>query len=286
MISKPEKPKKGFKSAMVQLIVTIAVFYVVLLAGMYLMQRNFLYHPDNFTPTPAQSGVPDMKQIQFQTEDGLTLFSWVQPPAHSDKPWVVLFHGNAGTLGSRGYKAKAFLEAGYGVMLVEYRGYSGNLGKPTETGLMADARAALAYVAGLGGTGQTLVLYGESLGTGVATAMAAELAALGTPAAAVILEAPFTSTADVGSIHYPFLPVQFLMKDRYDSLARIQDIGAPLFVVHGDCDWTVPQKLGRKLFGAGLEPKTAVWVEGAGHNELFTPDVLKAMVEFLAQHQM
>ena len=266
---------------MVQFFATIAVFYVVLVAVMYLAQRRFLYHPDNFTLSPAQSGVADMVKVNIKTRDGLTLFAWAQPPADKDKPWVALFHGNAGTLGSRGSKANAFLQAGYGVLLVEYRGFSGNPGQPTEAGLLMDARAALAYLADQGALGQSLVLYGESLGTAVAVAMAAEAAGQGKPVAAVILEAPFTSTVDVGQSHYPFLPVRFLLKDRYDSLALIQDIQAPLFLVHGDQDWTVPQSSGRKLFEAALEPKTAMWIEGAGHNDLFVPNVYKAMFSFI-----
>ncbi|PCI38766.1 MAG: alpha/beta hydrolase [Rhodospirillaceae bacterium] len=274
----------GVPKIMVQFFTTLAVFYCVLVAGMYFMQRNFLYHPDNFTPSPAESGVGHMAEISITTEDGLNLLAWAKPPSIEGQPWVVLFHGNAGTLGSRGYKAKAFLDAGFGVLLAEYRGFSGNPGTPTEPGLMMDARAALAYVANLGGSGQNLVLYGESLGTGVATAMAVEAAGHGKPVRTVILEAPFTSTVDVGAGHYPFLPVSLLMKDRFDSLSRIKDIGAPLFIVHGDQDWTVPQKLGRKLFDAAVEPKIAKWVEGAGHNDLFTPKNSTQMIEFIRRH--
>lgn len=274
----------GVPKIMVQFFTTIVVFYCVLVAGMYLLQRNFLYHPDNFTPSPAESGVPDMTQIQITTEDGLDLFAWAQPPSMEGQPWVVLFHGNAGTLGSRGYKAKVFLDAGFGVLLAEYRGYSGNPGTPTESGLLMDARAALAYLANLGGAGQNLVLYGESLGTGVATAMAVEAAGHGKPVRTVILEAPFTSTVDVGAGHYPFLPVSLLMKDRFDSLSKIKDLQAPLFIIHGDQDWTVPQKLGRKLFEAAMEPKVAKWVEGARHNDLFTPESSTQMIEFIGQY--
>ncbi|PHS76859.1 MAG: alpha/beta hydrolase [Rhodospirillaceae bacterium] len=274
---------KGVPKIMVQFFTTIVVFYCVLVVGMYLLQRNFLYHPDNFTPSPAESGVPDMAEIQITTEDGLNLLAWAQAPSIEGQPWVALFHGNAGTLGSRGHKAKVFLDAGFGVLLAEYRGFSGNPGAPTEAGLMMDARAALAYLANLGGSGQNLVLYGESLGTGVATAMAVEAAGHGKPVRTVILEAPFTSTVDVGAGHYPFLPVSLLMKDRFDSLSRIKDISAPLFLVHGDQDWTVPQKLGRKLFAAANEPKVAKWMEGAGHNDLFTPENTNAMIEFIGQ---
>jgi len=170
-------------------------------------------------------------------------------------------------------------------MLAEYRGYGGNPGNPTEDGLMSDARAALAYLGGQGVSGQNLVLYGESLGTGMAVAMAAEAAVLGAPVAAVVLEAPYTTIPDVAGAHYPFLPVRLLMKDHYDSLSRIARVNAPVFVTHGSEDWTVPQSLGRKLFGAAVQPKEAVWVDGAAHNDLFGPRVFQAILEFLDAHR-
>lgn len=271
----------GVQKIMVQFFITVAVFYGVLVAGMYFMQRNFLYHPENFTPSPAESGVAEMAEIQITTEDGLNLLAWAKPPTDENKPWIALFHGNAGTLGSRGYKAKAFMDAGFGVLLVEYRGFSGNPGTPTEAGLMMDARAALAYLARLGGSGDNLVLYGESLGTGVAVAIGVEAAGHGKPVRTVILEAPFTSTVEVGAKHYPFLPVSLLMKDRFDSLSRIKDLNAPLFVIHGDQDWTVPQSLGRKLYAAANDPKVAKWIEGAGHSDLFTPENATDMIAFI-----
>lgn len=272
---------------MLQVFITAAVFYIALVVLMYVLQRNFLYYPENFTPTPAQSYVPEMEEVRFTTEDGLELFAWVAPPSLDakpsldSKPWVVLFHGNAGSVGSRGFKARVFLDAGYGVMLAEYRGYGGNPGTPSEAGLMSDARAALAYLAGHGGAGQSLVLYGESLGTGMAVAMAAEAAERGNPVAAVVLEAPYTTIPDVAAAHYPFLPVRLLMKDHYDNLSRIARVNAPVFVIHGSDDWTVPQSLGRKLYGAAVQPKDALWVDGDAHNDLFGPRVFQAILEFL-----
>jgi len=272
---------------MLQVFITAAVFYIALVVLMYVLQRNFLYYPENFTPTPAQSDVPEMEEVRFTTQDGVELFAWVAPPSldtqpsMDTKPWVVLFHGNAGSVGARGFKARVFLDAGYGVMLAEYRGYGGNPGTPSEAGLMHDARAALAYLAGQGVSGQDLVLYGESLGTGVAVAMAAEAAELGHPVAALVLEAPYTTIPDVAAAHYPFLPVRLLMKDHYDSLSRIALVNAPVFVTHGSEDWTVPQSLGRKLFGAAVQPKDALWVDGDAHNDLFGPRVFQAILEFL-----
>ena len=276
---------------MLQVLVTAAVIYAGVLVVMAVFQRSFLYYPGQAVSSPAQSGVPEMQVVRVTTEDGLALLAWVQPPAsvqkpEAAKPWVVIFHGNAGTLAGRAFKARRFLDAGYGVMLVEYRGYGGNPGSPTETGLFLDGRAALAYLASQGVSGKNLVLYGESLGTGVAVAMAAEAALAGAPVAAVLLEAPFTATVDVAARHYPFLPVRLLMKDRFDSLSRIQDIQAPLFIAHGARDRTVPQDLGRNLFAAAREPKDALWLDGAEHNNLFDHGLGEALLLFLKSHDL
>lgn len=275
---------KGFKTAMINVFVAAGVFYVAVVVLMYVFQRNVLYYPHAPKPTQAESGVPEMKEITFTTADGLDLFAWHAESKDSAKPTVVLFHGNAGSLGGRGFKARVFLDQGYGVMLVEYRGYSDNPGSPTEEGIYADARGAMAYLATQGVHPQSVVLYGESLGTGVATAIAAESAAAGEPVAAVILEAPFTSTVDAGVAHYPFLPVRLLMKDRFDSSSRITYIQSPLFIVHGEDDWTVPFKLGRKLFDQAVEPKEALWIPGAGHNDLFDFGTGPAVLDFLERN--
>lgn len=277
--------KKGIRAAMLQVIVTAAIFYVTVVALMYVLQRNFMYYPSSYVPTRAEAGVADMEEIRFTTADGVELFAWVQDPSQPEKPYVVLFHGNAGTLASRGFKAKVFLEAGYGAMLVEYRGYAHNPGDPTEQGLFTDARAALAALAARN-PDSGVVLYGESLGTGVATAMAWELAQAGNPAQALVLEAPFTSTTDVAAKHYPFLPVSWLMKDRYESIKRIAGVKAPVFIAHGAKDWTVPQSLGRKLFDAAVEPKDALWVSAAGHNDLYEHGLGAAVLAFLAARQI
>ncbi|MBF0247582.1 MAG: alpha/beta hydrolase, partial [Alphaproteobacteria bacterium] len=156
--------------------VTVVVCYVAVLALMYVVQRQFIYYPDATPSTPAEAGVAEMAVVRLETADGLALTSWLARPSRTGRVTVVLFHGNAGTLAGRGSKARLFLDAGHGVMLVEYRGYGGNPGHPTEQGLYADARAALDHLDGLGIAGRDVVLYGESLGTGVATAMAAERA--------------------------------------------------------------------------------------------------------------
>lgn len=271
---------------MQQVVIAAVVFYVMLVVLMYVFQRSFQFYPESRLPGRVESGVASMDEVRFTTIDGLELFAWAQPPSVDGKPWVVIFHGNAGTIAGRAHKARLFLDAGYGVMLVEYRGFGGNPGRPTQAGLFADARAALAHLAEQGIAGKQVVLYGESLGTGVAVAMAHEAARAGNPVAAVLLEAPFSSAADVAAGYYPFLPARLLLKDKFDSLSMVQDIAAPLFIAHGDRDLTVPQPLGRKLFAKAVEPKQALWLEGAGHNDLYEHGLGAAALAFLAEYQI
>ena len=163
------------------------------------------------------------------------------------------------------------------LMLVAYRGYSGNAGAPTEQGLYADARAALDWLNAHGVVDSSIVAYGASLGSGVATKMAAERE-LG----AVVLEAPYTSTVDVAALRFPLVPVGWLMKDRFESLARIDAVTEPLLVMHGDRDTVIPQYFGRRLFAAAHAPKEGFWPHGVGHNDLFDHggcDAARAFVE-------
>jgi fermentation-respiration switch protein FrsA (DUF1100 family) len=163
-----------------------------------------------------------------------------------------------------------------GALLLSYRGYSGNPGSPTEEGLYADARAALDWLQARGVAGSSIVLYGISLGSGVATKMAAERE-LG----AVVLEAPYTSTVDVAALRFPIVPVAWLMEDRFESLARIAAVDEPLLVMHGDRDFVIPQHLGRRLFAAAKEPKEGFWPAGVGHNDIFANGGFDAALDFI-----
>lgn len=188
------------------------------------------------------------------------------------------FHGNAGSIAGRGGHVQPWLEAGYGALLLSYRGYGGSEGRPTEDRLYADARAAIAYVLAQGVAPDRLVLYGESLGTGVAVKMAVEH-----DVAAVVLEAPFTSAVDVGAEAYWILPVRWMMKDRYESIKRISEIDAPLLIIHGEADRTIPISHGRELLAAAREPKRGIFIAGAGHNDLRTFGAGNMILEFLAE---
>ena len=151
-----------------------------------------------------------------------------------------------------------------GVFLLAYRGYSGSDGSPSEEGLYTDARTALDWLNAHGVADRQIVLYGESLGTGIATKMAAER-----EMALVVLESPYTSTAEVAALRFPFAPVDWFMKDRYESIAQIALVTEPLLIMHGDADQVIPQEFGRRLFDAANEPKEGFWPRGAGHNSIF-----------------
>lgn len=264
---------------MISVIAVAVAAYVAFVGALYLGQRSLLYYPDTSVPSPAASGLPEMATVRLDTDDGLRLLAWYRA-APADRPTVVYFHGNAGSIGGRAFKVRPYLDAGFGLLLVEYRGYGGNPGKPTETGLYADGRAALAFLDVEGVAATDLILYGESLGSGVAVHLAAERGAA-QPVGGLILEAPFSSMAAVAAHHYPFVPARSMVKDRYDSDAKIARIGAPLLIVHGDRDRTVPPRFGRRLFDAAIEPKEIRLLTGARHNDLYDFGAAEAVIEFI-----
>ena len=254
--------------------------YGGLLAGLYLFQRQLLYHPSTGVPDRIEAGVADMRAVVLTAEDGLGLLAWYKPPAPGRKLLVYL-HGNAGHIGHRGWKARRFLDAGHGMLLVSWRGFAGNPGKPSEAGLMRDARAALAFAIGAGVRPGDIALYGESLGSGVAVMLAADAARGGSPVGAVLLESPFTSIVAVAQHHYFYVPARWIVADTFDAAPRVAAIACPLFVVHGEHDRTVPIRFGRALYALAAEPKQAVWLSAAGHNDLYDHGAGEAALKFL-----
>ena len=250
--------------------------YAVICAVMFLAQRRFLYAPDRTRPDAAAAGVADMSATRLRTADGLEVLAWYRPPAGEDMPVVVYFHGNAGHIGDRGYKMRPLLDAGIGVLLLSYRGYGGNAGFPSEEGLYNDARAAIGFLADQGIGRERLVIYGESMGSGVAVQIASE-----TPPAALILEAPFTSLTKVAFEKVPYIPVPLLIRDRFDSLSKIAGIHAPLLVIHGDRDRTVRVEHGHRLLAAANEPKRGLFVPDAGHADLYAFGVAEQVAGFI-----
>ncbi len=257
--------------------------YLLLLGGLYVFQRRLLYFPDASPPDLVDSGLADTAEITLTTADGVRLLSWYSSP-RPGMPTVLYLHGNAGNIGSRATKVRPFIDAGYGVLLAGYRGYGGNRGKPGEAGLYADGRAAVEFLGSRGTAAKNLILYGESLGSAVATRMAAELSG-GGGAMALVLEAPFTSVVEAAAHFFPVIPVRWLLKDRFDSGAIIERVATPVFIFHGDQDTTMPIRFGRKLYDLAAHPKECLWIAGAGHGDLFEYGAAAAVLDFIKAKQ-
>lgn len=253
--------------------------YLAVLAAMYVFQRQLLYRPDAGPIEIRSVDLPAPEVIDQTAADGVTTRSWYWPATTDQAVTLVYFHGNAGHIGHRVDKIDAYVKAGLGVMLVGYRGFGGNPGRPTEAGLYADARAALAVLAARGVAGDRLLAYGESLGSGVAVQMATERRL-----AALVLEAPLSSVVDVARARYWFLPVAGLVIDRFDNMAKIPAVTAPLLVLHGEADAVVAFRFGRRLFAAAREPKRLIAVPAAMHNDLYDHGAAGMVLGFLRQH--
>ncbi|MFQ5534102.1 MAG: alpha/beta hydrolase [Sphingomonadales bacterium] len=256
-------------------LLAIAVGYAIIVAIAYLMQRRLLYFPNPAMASPAMSDAADMAVVELDSGDGTRLIAWYRgaPPG---RPTIALFQGNAGNIADRAFKARLFLDHGYGVLLAGYRGYGGSGGRPSEGGLIGDGIAALEYLSAQGVSRERLILYGESLGTGVAVRLAARRAV-----GAIILEAPYSSIVDVAARAYPYLPVGLLLKDRFDSMGPIGDVHAPVLMIHGAEDRVVAPELGARLFAAASDPKQRIVISGAGHNDVFELGGGKAALDFL-----
>lgn len=262
---------------MPRLILLPLLAYILFVAMLYLFQRTMMYFPPaGRLKNPADYGLPEMSPVRVRTEDGLELVSWFTPPKEKDGRIIMMFHGNGGSISDRPDKARSFFSKGFGLLLCEYRGYGGNPGHPSEQGLYRDGRANLKWLAEQGYHNRQLVLYGESLGTGVAVQMALE-----TQPPALILEAPFSSTLDIARQKYFYVPLGLLMLDIYDSLAKIPRVTSSLLVIHGDKDITIPIRYGEKLFAAANEPKKFITVKGGGHADLYDFKAADVILEWL-----
>jgi hypothetical protein len=244
-------------------IVTLLLLLAILLyAGvavfLYVMQRPMMYPAFGGRTAPSKAGLSGVEEVVLPTPDGETLVAWWKPPAPGART-ILFLHGNAGNLAMRADRIRLLTADGTGLLLLAYRGYSGSTGSPTEEGLATDARTAFDWLARRVDPAG-IVLLGESLGSGVAVRLAQER-----PVAGVILDAPYTSTADVARRLYWWLPVGLLMKDQYPSIDRIAGVRAPILVLHGDGDGVIPFALGERLYAAANEPKSFLRIAGGNH---------------------
>jgi pimeloyl-ACP methyl ester carboxylesterase len=258
------------------LMIAAALGYAGLLAVAYLFQRAIMYPaPQSVRTAPAAAGYPQAQEHVLDTADGEKIIVWHVPP-QAGKPVVIFFHGNGEVIAWRVPRFRDLAAEGIGVIAVSYRGYGGSTGSPSEVGLIADGEAAYEFTTKLY-LPERVALWGYSLGSGVAVALASKH-----PIGKLILEAPFTSAADIGAAAFPFLPVRWLLKDSFRSDERIGAVRAPLLILHGEKDTVVPIRFGERLLALAVEPKRMERFAQGDHVNLEEQGVLKVAKEFLA----
>jgi len=270
---------QGQALSTVKILAVVSTSLVAVAGLMWATQRKLIYFPTQTVGTATAISI-DSEKVTFTTDDGLTLSAWWVPATEDPNgTTIVVFHGNGGNRTDRAPLARALAQRGYGVLLMDYRGYGGNPGSPSEAGLLLDAKAAVAYAISRHDVDpDKLVYFGESLGAAVAIAVAQER-----PPAALILRSPFTSLTDVASVHYPYAPTA-LLRDRYLNVETIRKVDVPLLVLAGSQDTIIPIAQSREVFDAASGPKRFVTVAGTDHNDLelaHGPVLIEAVATFL-----
>ncbi len=257
-------------------IITVLLGYAALVALLYAAQRSMMYFPESARTPPAAAGFPQAREVVLPTIDGERVIVWHVAPGEG-RPVVLYFHGNGAALRWRVERFRALTADGTGLIALSYRGYGGSSGRPTEPGLVLDAQAAYKFAV-KNYPAERLMLWGESLGSAVAVALAAER-----PVARIILESPFSSAVDIAASAYPFVPVRILMWDQFRSDERIGKIAAPILVIHGERDRIVPIRFGERLYARIQSPKRFVRLRDGDHNDLDAHGALAAAKAFLSE---
>lgn len=260
--------------------VRVSVLALVLLAAGYLsaigylfaFQRDYVFKPSGTLAQPAEKGLTGVEVVSITAKDGTLLSGWYHPP-RAGLPTLLYLHGNAGNISGRADRFRQVVESGLGFLAVSYRGYAGSGGAPSEAALVSDGVEEFDWLAARGGS---IVIYGESLGTGVATEVASERRP-----SALILEAPFTAALDIAATTYPWVPVGILMRDPFISREHIKAVEAPVLIVHGTSDEMIAVDQGRRLFEFAREPKELAIIEGGGHSDLWDRGLWQIVVGFL-----
>ena len=254
---------------------SVVLAYFIIILFVYFYQRNLLYHPseNNYLNDKITF---NYEEIFIETDKKIKLKSWFIKKDLDKFKTILIFHGNAGNLFNRVYKLNELNKLDVNILLISWRGFSGNKGKPTEKNLYHDAEEAIKWLNNQGVISKNIILYGESLGTGVATELGASNAFGG-----IILESPFTSITNAAKIYYPYLPVSIILKDRYDSIGKIKNINTPIFIMHGKMDNIVPQQMGLELFEKANNPKYSYFPEDDDHMMNYNKQLLNEIKLFI-----
>ena len=266
---------KNFGAYFLQFILTIFVIYFLVLVFLYFYQRNLLYHPNENNYSGDKISV-DIEKVKIQTADNIELLGWYHKKNLKDYKTLVYFHGNAGSLENRIHKLNHFQDMNINFLIIAWRGFNGNKGKPSERGLYVDGKSAIDWLKKKGVDEKNLILYGESLGTGVATHLAQNKNYAG-----VILETPFTSMVDAAKNFYPYIPINLLLKDKFENFKKVKNINTPILVMHGEVDQIVPFSMGKKIYEIANNPKYSYFTKYDNHMMKYDKYLLTALKNFL-----
>ena len=264
-------------------LVLVLVVLVGVAVGLILaMQRRLIYFPDTSPVPPAGRVIHGARDVTLYTSDGLELGAWFVPAGGDEQLdlAVLVAPGNGGNRAGRAGLARELSRRGLAVLLMDYRGYGGNPGSPSEQGLIADAVAGVEALTELGYAPERTIYFGESLGTGVVAALQAR-----TPPAGLVLRSPFTELADVGAHHYPWLPVRLILRDRFEVVRHVASSSVPTTVIYGDRDSIVPPELSARVADTAPALVERIVIPGADHNDpvMFGPPVAEAVVRLARQ---
>ena len=266
---------RGRRIGLALALLALAV-YLAPLAWLAIIQRQIVFPRSTTNVAPADAGLPWAREVRVETGDGESLVGWFIPP-ETGKPFLIYLHGNAGTLKGRAPRLRALTDDGAGLLAIEWRGYGGSTGAPSQSGLQRDALAAYDYAIASGADPKDIVPIGESLGTGLAIWLAGQR-----PVAGLVLDSPYSSIVDVGATRYWMYPVRLVTRDPFPAIDWVRRVHVPIFAVAGDADRVIPISFAREVLDAASEPKTFVVVPGAGHVVLARPDIMKQAKAFIA----
>ncbi|HJM78502.1 MAG TPA: alpha/beta hydrolase [Candidatus Pelagibacter bacterium] len=264
--------KKMYNLFLVSLVVLV---YLLVTLGLYIFQRNLLYHPTENNYYGDKLTVK-IEKVKIKTDDNIDLLAWYHNKDIKKFKTILYLHGNAGSLENRIHKINHFKDMNINFLLLAWRGFSGNKGEPTEQGLYRDARSAVKWLINQGVIEENIIIYGESLGSGVATEIAQNKNFAG-----IILESPFTSMVAAGKSKYPIFPIKLLLKDRYESDKKITNIISPILVMHGEVDKIVPFWMGEKMFQLANEPKYSYFSKYDDHMMDFNNELINSIKLFI-----
>ena len=266
---------KKFRNNLLQIILIIFFIYFLVLVFLYFYQRNLLYHPNENNYSEDKISV-DIENVRIKTSDNIELLGWYHEKNLKDFKTLIFFHGNAGSLENRIHKLNHFRDMNINFLIIAWRGFSGNNGNPSEQGLYEDGKSAIDWLIKKGVSEKNLILYGESLGTGVATHLAQNKNYAG-----VILETPFTSMIDAAKKFYPYIPVKLLLKDKFENYKKIKNINSPILIMHGEVDQLVPFSMGKKIYEIANKPKYSYFTKYDNHMMEYDENLVLALKSFI-----